>query len=235
LNKTHFELIKELNKQQKEKDNTIPERSKKYIKSEYHPKKAHNKLESFILNSKKDYSKYNKVPHKSNITIDINTGVLHQTRGSDINSFNYYKTKPYKSFISEIVAPNSRAFYAYNLYVFKVSISFLVLGHGFFVINNAATYLYNKSFKVNFFIGLINSASVDLFLDIVDATDNQTFLSIFLKLIFLDISFSSVLMILAMSFIIDSYSLLFIYYIKIILYIYLNNDFMINVFKYTKI
>jgi hypothetical protein len=52
LNKTHFELIKELNKQQKEKDNTIPERSKKYIKSEYHPKKAHNKLESFIINSK---------------------------------------------------------------------------------------------------------------------------------------------------------------------------------------
>ena len=139
LNKTHFELIKELNKQQKEKDNIIPERSKKYIKSEFHPKKAHNKLESFILNSKKDYSKYNKVPHKSNITIDINTGVLYQTRGSDTNSFNYYKTKPYKSFISES-GDSSSTNTIKNSYSFKKSVK-----------NNENKFIMNKNLKNNLY------------------------------------------------------------------------------------
>ena len=105
LNKTEFELIKEMNQKSKEKKNKNVEKNKEDLQTEFKSKKPHNKIDSFILTSKKKYSKYNKVPHQSNkltnIKIDINTRMLHPERGSDINCYNYYNSNTYKSIASD--------------------------------------------------------------------------------------------------------------------------------------
>ncbi len=72
LNKTDFEIIKQINKKSKEKikRNLLEDKNKKFRKTYFLQNKAHNKLESFILSSKKSYSKYNKIPHQTNKLIN---------------------------------------------------------------------------------------------------------------------------------------------------------------------
>ena len=104
LNKTDFEIMKEINSKSK-KETTNNKISKKFEQSAFPQKKAHNKLESFILGTKKNYSKYNKVPHHSNkltnMNIDLNAGIFHPERGSDINCYKYYDSNTFKSILSE--------------------------------------------------------------------------------------------------------------------------------------
>ena len=113
LNKADFDIIKEMNQKSKEKNNknSFTEKNKEYLLSEY-KKKPPNKVDSYILTSKKKYSKYNKVPHKSNnklnnIKIDINSRILYPERGSDINIYNHHNFNSHKCIVSESGDSNS--------------------------------------------------------------------------------------------------------------------------------
>ena len=107
LNKPDFEIIKEINKKTKAKEKekikkTILQGKKNYIQSELQQQKAHNKLESFILSSKKKYSKYNKVPHQSNHKLNTyNKEVMYPERGSNLSYYNCNQINALKSIVSE--------------------------------------------------------------------------------------------------------------------------------------
>lgn len=86
----------------------------------------------------------------------------------------------YSFCISSNVHPNYKSFFPTSLNVLISSISCSVVGHAFFIINNAATYLGNNYSFVALTDGFIFSACVSLFREHVDAIDNQSFLSIVL-------------------------------------------------------
>ena len=107
LNKPDFEIIKEINQRAKEKEkekikSKLLQNKNNFIQTDLKQKKAHNKLESFILSSTKKYTKYNKVPHQSNNKLKyLKQDIMHQERGSNISIFNYSQHNASKSLLSE--------------------------------------------------------------------------------------------------------------------------------------
>ena len=107
LNKPDFEIIKEINQREKEKQkekikSRILQAKNNYTQTDLKQKKAHNKLESFILSSTKKYTKYNKVPHQSNNKLKIlKQDKLYGERGSNLSIYNYSQTNASKSMLSE--------------------------------------------------------------------------------------------------------------------------------------
>ena len=103
LNKTKFEQLKEISQKTKMKINNkfYLEKNSPYIKSEFQPKRAQNKLKNYIANAKTDYSNYNKVPHKTkkkcNYTIDTkqNQIEIYPERASETHCHNYILTNNY--------------------------------------------------------------------------------------------------------------------------------------------
>ena len=73
LNKSKFEQLKEISQKTKLKLNNkfYLDKTPPHIKSDFQPKRAHNKLKNYITNSKTDYSNYNKVPHKTKKNVII--------------------------------------------------------------------------------------------------------------------------------------------------------------------
>ena len=94
-NKTKFEQLKEISQKTKIKDNNkLYQNRNVYMNSELNQKKSHNKLKNYTSNTKTDYSKYNKVPHKNkkikDFTLDnSNKKVIFLERASDTQSHNY--------------------------------------------------------------------------------------------------------------------------------------------------
>ena len=101
LNKTKFEQLKEISQKTKLKINNkfYLDKTPSYIKSDFQPKRAQNKLKNYMANAKTDYSNYNKVPHKTkkvcNYTIDTkhNQIEIFPERASDTHCHNYLLTK----------------------------------------------------------------------------------------------------------------------------------------------
>ena len=99
LNKTKFEQLKEISQKTKIKINSkYQNRNAHLITTELPPKKSNKKLKNYVSNTKTDYSKYNKVPHKtkklSNINLDYNDkNDLFPDRVSDTQSHNYHIKK----------------------------------------------------------------------------------------------------------------------------------------------
>ena len=99
LNKTKFEQLKEISQKTKIKINSkYQNRNAHLITTELPPKNSNNKLKNYVSNTKTDYSKYNKVPHKtkklSNINLDYNDkNDLFPDRVSDTQSHNYHIKK----------------------------------------------------------------------------------------------------------------------------------------------
>ena len=99
LNKTKFEQLKEISKKKKIKTNKkYIDRNAYLINTELPQKKSNNKLRNYISNTKSDYSKYKKVPHKtkklSNFNLDSNNkNEIFPERASDTQSHNYHIKK----------------------------------------------------------------------------------------------------------------------------------------------
>ena len=99
LNKTKFEQLKEISKKTKIKTNKkYIDRNAYLINTELPQKKSNNKLRNYISNTKSDYSKYKKVPHKtkklSNFNLDSNNkNEIFPERASDTQSHNYHIKK----------------------------------------------------------------------------------------------------------------------------------------------
>ena len=101
LNKSKFEQLKEISQKTKLKLNNkfYLDKTPSHIKSDFQPKRAHNKLKNYITNTKTDYSNYNKVPHKTkkktNYTIDTkhNQIEIYPERASDTHCYNYHLAK----------------------------------------------------------------------------------------------------------------------------------------------
>ena len=98
LNKTKFEQLKEISQKTKIKITKKIKQDKNsvYLKSDLQPKRAQNKLKNYLVNTNSDYSKYNKVPHKSkkisNFTIDSNIQKeLFPERASETHCYNNLK------------------------------------------------------------------------------------------------------------------------------------------------
>ena len=103
LSKTKFEQLKEISQKTKIKINNklYRNRHSHLLNSELPQKKSNNKLKNYLSNTKTDYSKYNKVPHRSkkvsNFNLD-NNSELFLERPSDIQNHNYNIKKDYNNF-----------------------------------------------------------------------------------------------------------------------------------------
>ena len=103
LNKTKFEQLKEISQKTKIKaNNKYQNRNSSLINTELPQKKSHTKLKSYISNTNSDYSKYNKVPHKSKKISNFNLEFHNKTdifpeRTSDIQSHNNHIKKDYNN------------------------------------------------------------------------------------------------------------------------------------------
>ena len=104
LNKTKFEQLKEISQKTKIKaNNKYQNRNSFLINTELPQKKSHTKLKSYTSNAKTDYSKYNKVPHKSKKISKFNLEFNNKTelfpeRASDTQSHNNHIKKEYNSY-----------------------------------------------------------------------------------------------------------------------------------------
>ena len=103
LNKTKFEQLKEISQKTKIKaNNKYQNRNSSLINTEKKQKKSHTKLKSYISNTNTDYSKYNKVPHKSKKISNFNLEFHNKTdifpeRTSDTQSHNNHIKKDYNN------------------------------------------------------------------------------------------------------------------------------------------
>ena len=103
LNKTKFEQLKEISQKTKIKaNNKYQNRNSSLINTELQQKKSHTKLKSYISNTNSDYSKYNKVPHKSKKISNFNLEFHNKTdifpeRTSDTQSHNNHIKKDYNN------------------------------------------------------------------------------------------------------------------------------------------
>ena len=103
LNKTKFEQLKEISQKTKIKaNNKYQNRNSSLINTEFPQKKSHTKLKSYISNTNSDYSKYNKVPHKSKKISNFNLEFHNKTdifpeRTSDTQSHNNHIKKDYNN------------------------------------------------------------------------------------------------------------------------------------------